>query len=72
APRAGDPGWGPPWGRWPPTLGLRTIAGGVESGEQLELLAEMGCDEAFGYFLGRAVAPEDIEALLKSSEAIQN
>ena len=54
------------------TLGLRTIAGGVESGEQLELLAEMGCDEAFGYFLGRAVAPEDIEALLKSSEAIQN
>jgi EAL domain-containing protein (putative c-di-GMP-specific phosphodiesterase class I) len=45
---------------------LRTIAGGVESGEQLELLAEMGCDEAFGYFLGRAMAPEAIEVLLKS------
>src|SRR5450830_1176442 len=54
------------------TLGLRTIAGGVESGAQLELLAEMGCDEAFGYYLGRAMAPEGIEVLLKSSEAIQN
>ncbi len=54
------------------TLGLRTIAGGVESGTQLELLAEMGCDEAFGYYLGRAMAPEGIEVLLKSSEAVQN
>jgi len=54
------------------TLGLRTIASGVESGVQLELLAGMGCDEAFGYFLGRAMAPEGIEALLKSSEVIQN
>jgi diguanylate cyclase (GGDEF)-like protein/PAS domain S-box-containing protein len=54
------------------TLGLRTIAGGVESGAQLELLAGMGCDEAFGYFLGRAMAPEGIEALLKSCEVIQN
>jgi EAL domain-containing protein (putative c-di-GMP-specific phosphodiesterase class I) len=26
----------------------------------------MGCDEAFGYFLGRAMAPEAIEVLLKS------
>ena len=49
------------------TLGLRTVAGGVENGEQLELLAEMGCDEAFGYFLGRAMAPEGVEALLKSA-----
>ena len=54
------------------TLGLRTIAGGVESGAQLELLAEMGCDEAFGYYLGRAMAPEGIEVLLKSSAVLQN
>ena len=48
------------------TLGLRTVAGGVENGEQLELLAEMGCDEAFGYFLGRAMGAEGVEALLRS------
>ena len=40
--------------------------------EQLELLAEMGCDEAFGYYLGRAMAPEGIEVLLKSSAVLQN
>jgi len=48
------------------TLRLRTIASGVENSEQLELLAAMGCDEAFGYFLGRAVEPDGVEALLKS------
>ena len=46
------------------TLGLRTIASGVESAGQLALLGEMGCDEAFGYLLGRAVAPADIAPLL--------
>ena len=34
-------------------------------GDCLELLAEMGCDEAFGYFLGRAMAPDGVEALLR-------
>ena len=52
------------------TLGLRTIASGVESGAQLELLAGMGCDEAFGYFLGRAMAPEGIEALLRTPSPV--
>ena len=49
------------------TLGLRTIASGVESAAQLALLAEMGCDEAFGYLLGRAVEPADIAPLLASA-----
>ena len=54
------------------TLKLRTIAGGVENSVQLELLAEMGCDQAFGYLLGRAMAPDGVEALLRSSVAVQN
>ena len=54
------------------TLKLRTIAGGVENSVQLELLAEMGCDEAFGYLFGRAMAPDGVEALLRSSVAVQN
>ena len=48
------------------TLKLRAIAGGVENARQLELLAAMGCDAAFGYHLGRAMAPEGVEALLES------
>jgi diguanylate cyclase (GGDEF)-like protein len=45
-------------------LNLQVIAAGVESEEQLVQLSEMGCDEAFGFFLSAAVAPEEVEALL--------
>ncbi|CDG81721.1 putative bifunctional diguanylate cyclase/phosphodiesterase, partial [Janthinobacterium agaricidamnosum] len=48
------------------TLKLRTIASGVETSAQLEQLALMGCDEAFGFYLGRAVAPAEIDGLIKS------
>ena len=48
------------------TLDMRVIAGGVETGEQLTQLTAMGCDEAFGFCLSRAVAPEELEALLAS------
>ena len=40
-------------------LGLRSIAEGVETNEQLALLREMGCDFAKGYLLSR---PADMEA----------
>ena len=40
-------------------LGLRTIAEGVETHEQLALLREMGCDFSQGYLLSR---PADMEA----------
>jgi len=47
------------------TLDLRVIAGGVETMPLLEQLTAMGCDEAFGFCLGRAVAPDEIEAMIR-------
>lgn len=45
-------------------LGLRTVAEGVETHRQLEVLTSSGCDEAQGYLLGRPGPPAAIERLL--------
>jgi diguanylate cyclase (GGDEF)-like protein len=45
-------------------LGLRTVAEGVETPEQLALLQELGCDLAQGYHFSRPVAVDEIAALL--------
>jgi EAL domain-containing protein (putative c-di-GMP-specific phosphodiesterase class I) len=42
-------------------LGLRTVAEGVESEGQAELLRRLGCQEAQGYHYGRPV-PADVLA----------
>lgn len=39
--------------------GVRTIADGVETQEQLDILIELGCDQVQGSFLGRPV-PSDV------------
>ncbi len=40
-------------------LGLRVVAEGIEDGEALDLLSQLGCDFAQGYWIGRPVpAPE--------------
>jgi diguanylate cyclase (GGDEF)-like protein len=41
------------------TLGLHTVAEGVETQEQLHYLKAMGCDECQGYFLARPCAVDD-------------
>ncbi len=43
------------------SLNLRTIAEGIETGEQLEILRELGCDLIQGYHYSRPVPPADIE-----------
>jgi EAL domain-containing protein (putative c-di-GMP-specific phosphodiesterase class I) len=45
-------------------LGLKVIAEGVETQEQLDLLREMKCDYAQGYFYSRPVAATEFEQLL--------
>jgi diguanylate cyclase (GGDEF)-like protein len=40
-------------------VGIKTIAEGVETQEELDLLTELGCDEVQGYLLGRPV-PADV------------
>ena len=45
-------------------LELPVTAEGVETREQLDRLFEMGCDRAQGFFVGRPMAVEGIDALL--------
>jgi EAL domain-containing protein (putative c-di-GMP-specific phosphodiesterase class I) len=44
-------------------LGLRTVAEGVETQEDVELLREIGCQEAQGYFFGRPLPAEEFAEL---------
>lgn len=46
------------------SLGLRTVAEGVEDTLQWQALAGLGCDEVQGYLVGRPMPAEAIEALL--------
>lgn len=50
-------------------LGLQVVAEGVDNRRSLDMLAEMGCDLAQGYFLSRPVAAADLTAWLQSRES---
>lgn len=43
------------------TIGLKTIAEGVETAEQSKVLNELGCDQVQGFLFGLPVAPKDFE-----------
>jgi diguanylate cyclase (GGDEF)-like protein/PAS domain S-box-containing protein len=45
-------------------LGMRVVAEGVETAQQLDMLAEAGADVAQGYFLGRPAPAADMTAML--------
>ena len=45
-------------------LGQLVVAEGVETDDQLQLLAELGCDLVQGYLFSRPVAPEDFRSFL--------
>ncbi|WP_222612476.1 bifunctional diguanylate cyclase/phosphodiesterase [Undibacterium flavidum] len=47
------------------TLGLQTIAEGVETEEQLNFLSEQACDEVQGYFFARPMAATQFEEFMR-------
>jgi diguanylate cyclase (GGDEF)-like protein len=49
-------------------FGLRVVAEGVETKDQLELVLSLGCEYAQGYYLGHPVTPERVHE--SSSEAL--
>ena len=50
------------------SLGMRTTAEGVETPEQLELLAGMNCTELQGYLFSKPLPADSIAALLRAFE----
>jgi EAL domain-containing protein (putative c-di-GMP-specific phosphodiesterase class I) len=42
-------------------MGLRVVAEGVENQEVMQLLKEMGCDQAQGYFISKPMPAEQFE-----------
>jgi diguanylate cyclase (GGDEF)-like protein len=48
------------------TLGLRSVAEGVEDAETADMLVKMGCDAAQGWHLGRPMDAESATRLLRS------
>jgi EAL domain-containing protein (putative c-di-GMP-specific phosphodiesterase class I) len=50
-------------------LGMSVVAEGIETEEEWNILKQLGCDEGQGYWIGRPMAPEEIESWMKSWSA---
>ena len=50
------------------TLGLTTVAEGIETAEQLVALRELGCQLGQGYFFARPLGPAAVDALLEGHD----
>ncbi len=52
------------------SLGLNTVAEGVETVEQGRLLGELGCQTGQGYLFGRPVPPEEIDRIFPENPTV--
>lgn len=50
------------------TLGIRTVAEGVETAEQWDILKRKGCDELQGFYFAKPLAEADMHRLLSRGE----
>jgi diguanylate cyclase (GGDEF)-like protein len=50
------------------SLGIKIVAEGVETLEQLKIISEYGADEAQGYYFSRPVPPEEFIEILKKKK----
>lgn len=50
------------------TMGIRTIAEGIEEKFQVDMLKQYGCDMIQGYYFSRPLAVPDYEKMLKAAE----
>ncbi len=50
-------------------LGLETVAEGIETPRQREILLQLGCRRGQGYLFGRPQPAEEVEALLRTDPA---
>ncbi|RUM30582.1 MAG: hypothetical protein DSY32_02065 [Aquifex sp.] len=48
------------------TFGFKTVAEGVETKEQAELLKELGCDYAQGYYYAKPMPPDEFARFVKN------
>ncbi len=53
------------------SLQLKVVAEGVETTEQLDILAGLGCDEIQGFYFSRPVSPEACARLLREGRALE-
>jgi len=53
------------------SLGLKTIAEGVETQDQMDMLRGQGCNEIQGYHIGRPMAATQFEAWVRAHMARQ-
>ncbi|HWH18139.1 MAG TPA: EAL domain-containing protein [Allosphingosinicella sp.] len=51
------------------SLGMKTVAEGVETDEQLEMVRALGCDRVQGYRVSDPVAAHEVQSLLAADQA---